>query len=59
MADSSDRTESDAMDGVSEGQGVETAELPAWQIPSRIGPAEAEKVKVLKQTRRMMQMERI
>ena len=59
MADSSDRTESDAMDGVSEGQGVETAELPTWQIPSRIGPAEAEEGNQFGNARRIRKTEKI
>lgn len=59
MADSSDRTESDAVDGVSEGEGVETAELPAWQIPSRIGPAEADEGNQFENARRIRKTEKI
>ena len=59
VADSSDRTESDDMDGVSEGEGVETAELPAWQISSRIGPAEAEGGNSFGNARRIRKTEKI
>ena len=59
MADSSDRTESDDMDGVSEGEGEETVDSPAWRIPSWIGPAEAEEENKLGNVRRIRKKDRI
>ena len=58
MADSSDRTESDAVVGLSEGE-KEDAVSPAWRIPSRIGPAEAEEEKKLGNARRIRKIDRI
>ena len=55
MADSSERTELKELDGVSNGEKEEAADSPVWRIPSRIGPAEAEGAKALRQNRRMKQ----
>ena len=46
MADSSDRTESDAVEGLSKGDKEEADDSPARRIPSRIGPAEADGAKI-------------
>ena len=59
MADSSERTELKELDGVSNGEKEEAADSPVWRIPSRIGPAEAEGAKALRQNRRMKQIDRI
>lgn len=59
MADSSDRTESDAVEEFSKGEREEAADSPARRIPSRIGPAEAEKVKRVKQTMSKIKADRI
>ena len=53
--DSSERTKSDAVEGFSKGDNEEAAASPVWRIPSRIGPAEAEGAKALRQNRRMKQ----
>ena len=56
--DSSERTASEAADGLLKGE-KEGEDSPARQIPSLIGPAEAERAKALRQNRRMKQIERI
>lgn len=57
--DSSERTESDAVEGFSKGANEETAASPARQIPSRIGPAEEEEENKLGNVRRIRKKDRI
>ena len=57
--DSSERTESDAVEGFSKGDNEEVAASPARQIPSRIGPAEAEEENKLGNVRRIRKKDRI
>jgi hypothetical protein len=59
MAESSERAESDAVEELSKGDKEEADDSPARRIPSRIGPAEAEGAKALRQNRRMKQIDRI
>ena len=58
-AESLDRTASEAGDGMSEGRREEKADSPVRQIPSRIGPAEAEERNRLGNARRIRKTEMI
>lgn len=59
MADSSERAEPNAVEGISKGDKEEAADSPARRIPSRIGLAEAEEENKLGNARRIRKKDRI